>query len=171
MRRSVFLPARSLTWARGRPAGGSWFRPRVWVGLAWPTPSDQIDSAMPEKRILRASVFHATERSGGEGIVANSPLTKQKSPGLPAGRAEGFPGTGRTLPSRHFSLLAGMGHHKVSSRLGPDGFITCQSFGAFFNSKYLFQSLPRRLTRRVAGGCWGTAAFGRSAAAHSFTGK
>src|SRR5579864_7193652 len=50
MRRSVVLPTRSFTWARGRPAGGGTVPPQglVWI-LVFPTPSDQIDSVMPKK--------------------------------------------------------------------------------------------------------------------------
>jgi hypothetical protein len=39
-------------------------------------------------------LFAGAESSGEEGIVANSPLTMKKSPGLPAGRAESFPVSG-----------------------------------------------------------------------------
>src|SRR5205085_3184215 len=39
----------------------------------------------------RPVFFAGAESSGEEGIVASSPLTMKKSPGLPAGRAENFP--------------------------------------------------------------------------------
>jgi hypothetical protein len=55
MRRSVILPARSATWARGRPAGGDSVPPQGLVlGFDLEITSDQIDSDMPEKRILGA---------------------------------------------------------------------------------------------------------------------
>src|SRR5438270_606263 len=46
MRWSVILPARSTTWAWGRPAGGGRFPPQGLV-FDFETTSDQIDSDMP----------------------------------------------------------------------------------------------------------------------------
>src|SRR3974390_626511 len=48
MRWSVILPARSATWARGRPAGGGSAPPQGLVfDFGLETTSDQIDSDMP----------------------------------------------------------------------------------------------------------------------------
>ena len=73
--------------------------PRIWFWFGHIGP---IDSAMPGKRILGAQyrLFEAVGSQWREGIVANSPW-RSKPPGLPARPCGGFPGTGRTLPSRH----------------------------------------------------------------------
>jgi hypothetical protein len=42
----------------------------------------------------RPVIIAVAESGGVEGIVANSPSTMKKSPGLPAGRAENFPVSG-----------------------------------------------------------------------------
>ena len=75
------------------PTVGRRHGPTPGFGFDFETISDQIDSAMPLKTHTGRPVwfFAVAEIRGEEGIVANSPLTMKKSPGLPAGRAENFP--------------------------------------------------------------------------------
>ena len=62
-------------------------------------------------------------------------------------------------------------HQRASSRLEPDSRAACHTFGPFFKSKVLSQSLPRRVARRVFAAGFGGDATGLSATAHLFTGK
>src|SRR5215475_9260257 len=94
----------------------------------------------------------------------------EKIPRLTGRLCGEFPGIGRTLPSRHFLLAARLRAHS-SAPLRPDAWAACQIFGAFFKSKFLFQSLPRLLPPRVGTGFSDRAAGTLSATAHSFTGK
>jgi len=75
MRKSVILPARSFTWARGRLTGGGSVLAQGLV-LIFQTPSDQIDSAMPSQNAYWAPSIVLSMEQGSkwrEGIVANSP--------------------------------------------------------------------------------------------------
>ena len=90
--------------------------------------------------------FAGAEGSGEEGIVANSPLTMKKSPGLPAGRAESFPVQGE-LCLRATSACPMVIYD--SSRLASEPCAACQTFGPFFKSKFWFHVLfCAGLTRR-----------------------
>src|ERR1017187_4614691 len=111
------------------------------------------------------------KRSGGGGIVANSPWRENTPAYQPVGRRVS-PHRGNfafaPLPSdRHAARV----HHRASPRLRPDVCAACQILGAFFRSKFLFQSLPRLPVPRVFVGFTWRVAFGFSAATHSFTGK
>ena len=91
---SVILPARSATWARGRPAGGGSVPPQGFgYGL---TTSDQIDSAMPLKTHTGRPVwfFAAKPAWWRRRHRRKFSTTMRESPGLPAGRAERFPVSG-----------------------------------------------------------------------------
>jgi hypothetical protein len=101
-------------------------------------------------------------------------LNDEEIPGLPAGRAESFPYRANFAFA---PLPPGSGwddavHHKASP-VYPSACAACQTFGAFFKSKFLFQSLPRAPLRLSAGlaAFTGRAAFDFSATAHSSTGK
>ena len=75
------------------PTVGRRHGPAPGFGFDFETTSDQIDSAMPEKRILGASVwFVAVAEKEWRGRDRRKfSRTRKKSPGLPAGRAESFP--------------------------------------------------------------------------------
>src|SRR5262249_29946524 len=85
--KGVNLPARSFTWARDRPTGGG-TAPAPGFGLWFWTTSNR--SILPCLKIRISRRLGINKQEWQQGIVANSPLTKE-SPGLPAGRAEGFP--------------------------------------------------------------------------------
>jgi len=74
------------------PTDGRRLGPTPGFGFDFETTSDQIDSAMPQKRILSVSVWlvaAGTEWRGRDRRKLS--LAIKKSPGLPAGRAESFP--------------------------------------------------------------------------------
>ena len=73
------------------PTSGRRHGPAPGFGFDCETTSDQIDSAMPWKTHTGRPVSFDAESGGVEGIVATSPLTMKRFPGLPAGRAESFP--------------------------------------------------------------------------------
>src|SRR5438552_1082249 len=81
MRWSVVLPTRSFYLGPG-PSGGRRLGSAPGVGFDFETTSDQIDSAMPEKRILGAQYgsLQPWIRSGEKGIVANSPERERHPP-------------------------------------------------------------------------------------------
>ena len=92
MRKSVILPARSFTWARGRPAGGGTVPPQGLVLVL-------IDHIGPDrfrhalKTHTEAPQYYLNVRNqvAGKGSSQTLLETIKKSPGLPAGRAESFP--------------------------------------------------------------------------------
>ncbi len=75
------------------PTIGRRHGPTPGFGFDFETTSDQIDSAMPEKRILGASVLFVAvaEKEWWRRDRRKFSRTRKKSPGLPAGRAESFP--------------------------------------------------------------------------------
>ena len=88
---------------------------------------------MPYKRILSAQYdVELQEVGGGEVIVANSPLAIQKSPGLPAGRAESFPVMGNfrlraTSFPTHRGMIRACHGAAAGMRAGEKNFITAAS--------------------------------------------
>jgi hypothetical protein len=89
---AFFYPGSGPTSGRRHgPAPGFGFA--VVFGFDLETTSDQKDSAMPEKRILGASVWFVAvaEKEWRRRDRRKFSRTIKKSPGLPAGRAESFP--------------------------------------------------------------------------------
>ena len=106
MRRSVFLPTRSLTLGRSEPAGGS-SAPVQGFGFGWNHPSDQIDSAMPQKTHTGRAPYSSLIGTGAEVAEKDRSqilLDDENTPGLPGRSCGEFPGIGRTWPSRHFPV-------------------------------------------------------------------
>jgi hypothetical protein len=143
------------------PTSGRRHGPAPGFGFDCETTSDQIDSAMPWKTHTGRPVwfFAVAARSGGQGIVANSPLTMKKSPCLPVGRAEGFPVQGELcLPAISVAWLIQLVALEISIAL-PIG-------GAGFSQKPFIQPLFGRGRERspdfrlAVFALTGTAAFG-----------
>src|SRR5437879_10827294 len=93
------------------PTIGRRHGPAPGFGFDFETASDQIDSAMPQKRILGASVcFGAVAEKEWRGRDRRKfSRTRKKSPGLPAGRAEGFPVQGELCLRGTSCRLGGCG--------------------------------------------------------------
>jgi hypothetical protein len=157
------------------PTDGRRLGPAPGFGFALETTSDQIDSAMPQKTHTGRPVlfFAVAENSGEEGIVANSPLTRKESPGLPAGRADSFPVQGELC--RHatsvapFVAVAPAGFQLVALAIS----MALPKDGPGFSQKPFIQPLffrgcgPLPELRAAAFGLAGAGAFG--ATAHSAT--
>src|SRR5215470_10483013 len=80
MRKSVILPSRSFTWAPG-PTGGRRWVPAQGLVLILKPPSDQIDSAMPQKPHTEAPQYsyESGKPVAGKGS-SQTLLGEEKSP-------------------------------------------------------------------------------------------
>src|SRR4051812_18193564 len=152
MRKSVVLPARSFTWARGRPAGGGSVLTQGLVAVRNPIGPDRFRHAFRKRILRRLSIDMRTGAKWRGRERRKLSFIDERIP-RPTGRSCGeFPGIGRTLPSRHFPLnhkYAEFAHPASPDLLCPDASAACQTFGPFFRSKVLSQSLPRCAGRRV----------------------
>ena len=101
MRRSVILPARSFTWAWGRPAGGG-LVPAPGFGFAFENPigPDRFRHAL--KTHTEAPQYGSRNGKVARKGSSQTLLDDEKITRLTGRSCGGFPGIGRTLPSRHF---------------------------------------------------------------------
>jgi hypothetical protein len=85
-------PPDTFCYSGSGPTNGRRHGPTPGFGFDLETTSDQIDSAMPQKRILGASVwlFGVAEKEW-RGRDRRKFSLARDYPGLPAGRAENFP--------------------------------------------------------------------------------
>src|SRR6267154_3415015 len=114
----------------------------------------------------------ASRRKKVAGKGSSYTLLGDYTPRLTSRSCGEFPGIGRTfafapLPPVHEPAVH---FQSASSCLRPGSCTTCHIFGAFFRSKFLFQSLPRRGWPRLPVGSTGAGAF-FAAGAHCVTGK
>ena len=141
MRRSVILPARSFTWAWGRPAGGGLVPPQGLVLILKPHRTRKIPPCL-RKRILGAQYGSLQLRKGVAGKGSSQTLLNDEEI-TPAYR----PVVRRVSRYRANFAFAppppqpcAYGHHG-SSRLAPEPCAACQTFGPFFRSKFWFHAL------------------------------
>ena len=171
MRRSVILPARSFTWAWGRPSGGGRFPPQGLVLMLKPHRTRKIPPCL-QKRILGAlSMVGSGSKTVAGKESSQTLLGDQEITRLTSRSCGAFPGIGRTFAFAPLSPAHELSIQSASPLLRPDS-CTCQIFGAFLKSKFLSQALPRRGWRRLAAvpACFGAGAL-FSAGTHCFTGK
>src|SRR5450631_1486428 len=113
MRRSVFLPARSFTWAWGRPSGGGLVPPQGLVLIWKPHRTRKIPPCL-QKRILGAlsMVGSGSKKVAGKGS-SQTLLDDQKITRLTGRSCGAFPGIGRTFAFAPLSPAHGGALHSI----------------------------------------------------------